>query len=134
MRPILPKNSSPYLLLVVRPPFRPASARDIFVSWATWISFRRPSFGGVTHPPRRQTTGRSIRRSSLLRFVTSDSATVCEARYGPTGILSVVMTTSDAGPRGAFLEVDPLAVELGERFRAAGFHLYLVGGAVRDLL
>jgi poly(A) polymerase len=38
------------------------------------------------------------------------------------------------GPAGAILEVDPLAVELGERFRAAGFRLYLVGGAVRDVL
>ncbi len=32
------------------------------------------------------------------------------------------------------LEVDPVAIELGERFRAAGFQLYLVGGAVRDVL
>jgi poly(A) polymerase len=38
------------------------------------------------------------------------------------------------GPAGALLEVDPIAVELGERFTAAGFELYLVGGAVRDLL
>jgi poly(A) polymerase len=41
------------------------------------------------------------------------------------------------GPRsasGPLLEVDPLALELGERFVAAGFQLYLVGGAVRDLL
>jgi poly(A) polymerase len=35
---------------------------------------------------------------------------------------------------GALLEVPPLAVELGERFRAAGHELYLVGGVVRDLL
>jgi poly(A) polymerase len=35
---------------------------------------------------------------------------------------------------GAVLEVDPLAVELGERFAAAGHQLYLVGGVVRDLL
>ena len=34
---------------------------------------------------------------------------------------------------GAAVEVDPLARELGERFRAAGHELYLVGGAVRDL-
>jgi poly(A) polymerase len=34
----------------------------------------------------------------------------------------------------ARVEVDPVAVELGERFRTAGFQLYLVGGAVRDLL
>src|SRR5712691_13313890 len=39
-----------------------------------------------------------------------------------------------ADDSGALLEVHPLAVELGERFRAAGFQLYLVGGAVRDLL
>src|SRR5438105_11380846 len=32
---------------------------------------------------------------------------------------------------GAILEVDPLAKELGERFRAKGFELYLVGGVVR---
>jgi poly(A) polymerase len=41
------------------------------------------------------------------------------------------------GPRsasGPLLEVDPLALELGERFVAAGLQLYLVGGAVRDLL
>ncbi|MBI2238078.1 MAG: CCA tRNA nucleotidyltransferase [Actinobacteria bacterium] len=35
---------------------------------------------------------------------------------------------------GAFLEVDPLAKELGERFRLAGHELYLVGGVVRDTL
>jgi poly(A) polymerase len=35
---------------------------------------------------------------------------------------------------GPVLEVHPVAVELGERFRAAGFQLYLVGGAIRDLL
>jgi poly(A) polymerase len=34
----------------------------------------------------------------------------------------------------ARLEVDPVALELGERFRGAGFELYLVGGAVRDVL
>ena len=42
------------------------------------------------------------------------------------------------GPRdpgaGAGLEVDSLAIELGERFAAAGHQLYLVGGVVRDLL
>jgi len=38
------------------------------------------------------------------------------------------------GSPGARLPVDPVAVELGERFAAAGFQLYLVGGAVRDLL
>ncbi len=32
----------------------------------------------------------------------------------------------------AFLEVDPVAKELGERFAAAGHQLYLVGGVVRD--
>jgi poly(A) polymerase len=32
---------------------------------------------------------------------------------------------------GARLPVDPLAAELGERFRARGFELYLVGGVVR---
>src|SRR5947207_3641528 len=34
-------------------------------------------------------------------------------------------------PEGARLPVDPLAAELGERFRARGFELYLVGGVVR---
>ena len=32
------------------------------------------------------------------------------------------------------LEIDPLAKELGDRFQAAGHELYLVGGAVRDLV
>jgi poly(A) polymerase len=32
------------------------------------------------------------------------------------------------------LDVDPLAIELGERFRAAGFQLAIVGGSVRDHL
>jgi poly(A) polymerase len=40
----------------------------------------------------------------------------------------------DAEASGALLEVPSVAVELGARFRAAGFTLYLVGGAVRDLL
>jgi len=35
---------------------------------------------------------------------------------------------------GTVVDIDPLATELGERFRAAGFQLYLVGGAVRDVL
>jgi poly(A) polymerase len=35
---------------------------------------------------------------------------------------------------GALLQVDPVAIELGERFRLAGYQLHLVGGAVRDLL
>jgi poly(A) polymerase len=43
-----------------------------------------------------------------------------------------------AGPTrpdaGALLEVPPIATELGERFRLAGYELYLVGGVVRDLL
>ena len=34
-------------------------------------------------------------------------------------------------PEGARLDVDPHAEELGERFRARGFALYLVGGVVR---
>ncbi|HSD48677.1 MAG TPA: CCA tRNA nucleotidyltransferase [Actinomycetota bacterium] len=37
-----------------------------------------------------------------------------------------------SGP-GAVLEVPPLATELGERFRAAGRELALVGGVVRDM-
>src|SRR5712691_8436771 len=45
------------------------------------------------------------------------------------------MSPPDApGPPGALLDVQPLAIELGERFGAAGFELYLVGGAVRDLI
>ena len=44
------------------------------------------------------------------------------------------MPPSDDTPAGPLLEVDPLAVELGERFREHGFHLYLVGGSVRDQL
>jgi poly(A) polymerase len=42
------------------------------------------------------------------------------------------MPRSEAPPPR--LEVDPVALELGERFRTAGFELYLVGGAVRDLM
>ncbi|HXJ67223.1 MAG TPA: CCA tRNA nucleotidyltransferase [Actinomycetota bacterium] len=42
---------------------------------------------------------------------------------------------SAGGPSGAaFVEIDPLARELGERFRDAGFELHLVGGVVRDQL
>jgi len=44
------------------------------------------------------------------------------------------MTPSGPADSRALLEVHPLAIELGERFRAAGFQLHLVGGAVRDLL
>jgi len=39
-----------------------------------------------------------------------------------------------AGGPGALLPVDPVAIELGERFRTAGFQLYLVGVAVRESL
>jgi len=44
------------------------------------------------------------------------------------------MTESTRPDAGAFLEVPPVAIELGERFRLAGHELYLVGGVVRDLL
>ena len=45
------------------------------------------------------------------------------------------MSPTDApGRAGALVEVDPVAVTLGERFRAAGYELYLVGGAVRDVI
>lgn len=44
------------------------------------------------------------------------------------------MTKPPAPGVGALLEVPAAAIELGERFRAAGHELYLVGGIVRDLL
>ena len=45
------------------------------------------------------------------------------------------MPTRDGpGSPGALLDVDPLAIELGQRFEAAGHALYLVGGTVRDLI
>jgi poly(A) polymerase len=34
----------------------------------------------------------------------------------------------------AMIDVDPVVKELGERFNAAGFELYLVGGVVRDAM
>jgi poly(A) polymerase len=44
------------------------------------------------------------------------------------------MTPPEPVAEGPRLEVDPLAVALGERFRTAGYQLFLVGGAVRELL
>jgi poly(A) polymerase len=44
------------------------------------------------------------------------------------------MTDTTRPVEGARLEVPPIATELGERFGAAGFELYLVGGVVRDML
>jgi poly(A) polymerase len=44
------------------------------------------------------------------------------------------MTDTTRPVEGARLEVPPVATELGERFAAAGFELFLVGGVVRDLL
>ena len=44
------------------------------------------------------------------------------------------MTDTTRPVEGARLEVPPIAIELGERFAAAGFELYLVGGVVRDML
>jgi poly(A) polymerase len=44
------------------------------------------------------------------------------------------MTDTTRPVEGARLEVPPVAIELGERFAAAGFELYLVGGVVRDML
>ncbi len=55
-------------------------------------------------------------------------------RFGLQGKLLRVMTEPRDTGAGAVLEVDPLANELGERFAAAGYRLYLVGGVVRDLV
>jgi poly(A) polymerase len=44
------------------------------------------------------------------------------------------MTDTTRPVEGARLEVPSIAIDLGERFAAAGFELYLVGGAVRDML
>lgn len=44
------------------------------------------------------------------------------------------MTEPSRPDAGAILEVPDIATELGERFRLAGFQLFLVGGFVRDLL
>src|SRR4051794_8563308 len=52
----------------------------------------------------------------------------------PAGYPPGVMTEPRNPGAGAVLEVDPLAIELGERFATAGHQLYLVGGAVRDLV
>jgi poly(A) polymerase len=50
-------------------------------------------------------------------------------------MLSDEMTPRDApGSASPRLPVDPIAVELGERFLAAGHRLYLVGGSVRDAI
>src|SRR4029450_4739531 len=43
------------------------------------------------------------------------------------------MTTQSSAP-GPLRAVAPLAAELGERCRTAGYQLFLVGGAVRELL
>jgi poly(A) polymerase len=48
-------------------------------------------------------------------------------------MLDHAMTPSDR-PGATRVPVDPVAVELGERFAAAGHQLYLVGGSVRDTL
>ncbi|MEX0833489.1 MAG: CCA tRNA nucleotidyltransferase [Actinomycetota bacterium] len=42
------------------------------------------------------------------------------------------MSEPTAPKSSTVVDVDPLARELGERFRDAGYQLYLVGGAVRD--
>jgi poly(A) polymerase len=44
------------------------------------------------------------------------------------------MAPDHAGPASALIDVDPIAIALGERFQAAGHQLYLVGGAIRDML
>jgi len=50
-------------------------------------------------------------------------------------MLGSSMTPADGStPGGSRLEVPPIAAALGERFRTAGYELYLVGGAVRELL
>jgi poly(A) polymerase len=44
------------------------------------------------------------------------------------------LTTEQAAQLGRLVDVFPEARELGDRFAAAGFQLYLVGGTVRDTL
>src|SRR5207302_637571 len=81
------------------------------------------------HP--RSRTGRPHRRLSARIGSSRRVSMAKEAK----GILATDMSPSGtSGASGTLLDVDHLAVELGERFRAAGFQLYLVGGAVRDLL
>ena len=45
-----------------------------------------------------------------------------------------LLTTDQAAQLGRLVDVHPEAHELGERFRARGHELYLVGGTVRDTL
>lgn len=63
---------------------------------------------------------------------TNPSHTGMAGPYTPEGILSRVM--DEPTPIGAVLAVDPLAKELGDRFATGGKQLFLVGGAVRDLV
>src|SRR6266536_5543536 len=63
------------------------------------------------------------------------SSTGVKGARGARGYARTLMSPpAEPGSSAPLLDVDPLAVELGERFRSAGHQLYLVGGAVRDLI
>ena len=61
-------------------------------------------------------------------------AAACEGAATSAGILTSMPGREHDASTGALLDVDPLAVELGDRFTAAGFRLFLVGGSVRNLV
>src|SRR4029450_1065704 len=88
-----------------------------------------PSRMLATRPPTR-TTSHSLSaasRSPPLRSPASSTPSL----PGRTGGLSLAVMPDPPVAEGARLPVDPLAAELGERFHARGFELYLVGGVVR---
>src|SRR6266540_294528 len=134
MRPMRPKNSSPWRCFVVRPPFRPASARDIlpFEVWGMRISLLVPGHSCGCYPSSPEHK-QGHPRHALIRH---GDATY--RRYARGAMTPSDVTPPDvpgpAGSPGPRLEVDAVAAELGERFATAGYQLYLVGGAVRDLL
>lgn len=96
---------------------------------------RMPFFQHKYVPVRLQSLVPSSSRDNRAPGSTGAGALCSSAPEGRSGMLGYPMTRREApAPGGALSDVDPLALELGERFRAAGYELFLVGGTVRDAL
>src|SRR5262249_11230467 len=96
----------------------------------------RKTSWGASRSSRKLWTSTLVRTGSVSQRtrIGLRPAATCRGPGTAAGILTSMPGREHDPATGPLLDVDPLAVELGERFAAAGFRLYLVGGSVRNLV